>query len=126
MTEETNINETSQTAAPAQPSFGAGLLSAVKKFNFKARTLKDADGKEIEKLPKQPSLEVTIPVPNADTVVSILSGPDEFTETGPDDSIITRPNLLKQMVLEAIHDIVFAQAKQQFDAAIESFGADKT
>jgi len=104
----------------------AGLYTVMKKFNFKPRSIKNEKGEEIEKLPKQPSLEVNIPVPTAEKLIEILQGPTEFTDVQPDESIVTRPNLVRQLVLDAVNEVVFGQAKQQLDQAIESFGTDKS
>lgn len=121
----TNIDGIVQEAA-VDPQFAAGTLAVKKKFNFKQRTLKDADGKEVEKLPKQPSVEAMIPVPSAESIIAVLSQPDVLTELLEDGNTKQVPNLQKQLVLDYISQIVFDQAKSQLDAAIDSFGTDKT
>ena len=118
--------QTEAAQAGATPTFGAGLVSLVKKFNFKARTLKDENGKEIEKLPKQPSLEVNVPVPTAAYLIDILNQPDTLTDTDAAGAIVSKPNLLKQLVVESTFEPIFWQVKQQLDQAIEGFGTDKT
>jgi len=119
--ENTNID-----GIVAARTFAEGLISVVRKFNFKARSLKNEKGEEIEKLPKQPSLEAPIPIPTGTSLIAILEQPDNFTDTQPDGSIVTRPNVQKQLIVDAVSEVIFSQAKQQLDAAIESFGADKT
>ena len=78
------------------------------KFNFKSRTIKDEGGNAIGKSKKQPSVEVSLPVPSADEVISILG---EDTKQ-------------RQLIMDAIAGIIFDAAKGQFDEAIESFGEE--
>lgn len=120
---ETSIDGIAQEAAA--PQFAGGTLGVKKKFNFKQRSLKDENGKEVEKLPKQPSVEATIPVPTAESVIEVLAQPDKLTET-IDGVVKEIPNLQKQLILDYISQIIFDQAKSQLDAAIDSFGSDKT
>lgn len=115
--------EAAQTLPAAAP---AGTVFVTKNFNFKQRSLRDESGKEIEKLPKQPSVSAPIPVPTAEAIVAILSQPDTITvaEEGKEPKEV--PNQLKAMVMDSIYQIVFAQAKSHLDSAIDSFGSDKS
>lgn len=121
---ETSIDGIAQEVAA--PQFIAGTLGVKKKFNFKQRSVKDESGKEVEKLPKQPSVEATIPVPTAEAVIEVLAQPSVLTEVQADGSVKEVPNLQKQLILDYISQIIFDQAKSQLDAAIDSFGSDKT
>jgi len=121
----TNEAEVAAVSTPA-PVAPAGTLFVTKKFNFKQRSLRDEAGKEIEKLPKQPSVQAPIPVPTAAAVIAILSQPDTLTVAEEGKEPKEAPNQLKQMVLDAINTIVFDQAKSHLDAAIDGFGSDKT
>lgn len=84
------------------------------KFNFKTRTIKDENGKEIGKTKKQPSLEVQLPQPTVEEVVSILQSQDEAHAK------------VKELILDGIYGIVRDQAKAQLDEVIDSFGTDDT
>lgn len=124
-----NVDQTSaadNSVAAAQPAAPAGTSFVNRKFNFKQRSLRDDAGKEIEKLPKQPSVEAPIPVPTSDALILILSQPDKLTITEEGKEPKEVPNALKQMVLDAVNTIVFDQAKSHLDAAIDGFGGDKT
>lgn len=121
---ETSIDGIAQEVAA--PQFIAGTLGVKKKFNFKQRSVKDESGKEVEKLPKQPSVEATIPVPTAEAVIEVLAQPSMLTEEQADGTVKEVPNLQKQLILDYINQIIFDQAKSQLDAAIDSFGSDKT
>jgi hypothetical protein len=72
------------------------------KFNFKARTIKDENGKEIGKSKKQPALEANLPQPTIEEVVAI--------------------------VMDSIYSGVRDQAKAQLDEYIDSMdpNEDKT
>lgn len=121
---ETSIDGIAQEVAA--PQFVAGTLGVKKKFNFKQRSVKDESGKEVEKLPKQPSVEATIPVPTAEAVIEVLAQPSVLTEVQADGTVKEVLNLQKQLILDYINQIIFDQAKSQLDAAIDSFGSDKT
>lgn len=73
------------------------------KFNFKSRVIRDEAGNNIGKSKKQPSIEVSLPVPSIDEIISLLQ---EDTKQ-------------RQLVLEAVSGIIFDAAKSQFDEAIE-------
>ena len=91
------------------------------KFNFKARKITDAEGKEIGKTKKQPSLIVNLPQPTAEDAIAYLSITD--TKNDKEEVVVDK---VKQMILEAIQEIVRNQAKSQLDELIDSFGADET
>lgn len=82
------------------------------KFNFKARTIKDENGKELGKAKKQPSLELGLPQPTTEEVIAILSSED--------------PGYAKVKILltDTIQSIIREQAKAQLDDVIEGFGMD--
>lgn len=85
------------------------------KFNFKARTIKDENGKEIGKAKKQPALEVGLPQPTTEEVVAILTSEDPAFAK------------VKNLLTEAIQAIVRDQAKGQLDEVIDGYGMeDKT
>jgi len=105
--------------------FAPGTIGVKKKFNFKQRTVKDESGKEVDKLPKQPSLEVMLPVPTAEAVIAVLSQPDTVTVTVNGETKEVA-NTQKSLILDYIYQIIFDQAKSQLDAVIDSFGSDKT
>jgi ABC-type transporter MlaC component len=79
------------------------------KFNFKARTVKDANGAVMATLKKQPSVIVTLPFLTADEVVAILNSDDVKA---------------KDLVLDCVNSAIKDQARSQFDELIESFGDD--
>lgn len=122
----TEAGAESTAAQESAVRFAPGTVGMKKKFNFKQRTVKDETGKEVDKLPKQPSLEVMLPVPTAEAIIAVLSQPDTLTETLADGTVKEIPNLQKQLILDYINQIIFDQAKSQLDATIDSFGADKT
>lgn len=105
--------------------FAPGTAGVRKKFNFKQRAVKDESGKEVDKLPKQPSLEVMLPVPTAEAVIAVLSQPDVLpvTVNGETKEVV---NTQKSLILDYIYQIIFDQAKSQLDSVIDSFGSDKT
>lgn len=117
--------ETETATAQSTVNFAPGTIGIKKKFNFKQRTVKDESGKEVDKLPKQPSVDAMIPVPTADAVIAVLSQPDTLTTTinGETKEVA---NTQKSLILDYIYQIIFDQAKSQLDATIDSFGADKT
>lgn len=78
------------------------------KFNFKSRTIKDENGKEMGKTKKQPSLEVNLPQPTQEEVVAILQSQDEAHAK------------VKSVIIEAIQSIVRDQAKGQLDDYIDT------
>lgn len=126
MSEQETQASQADAAAENVAQFAPGTLGVKKKFNFKQRTVKDENNKEVEKLPKQPSVEAMIPVPTAAAIVEVLSQPDTLTELQEDGSTKEVPNLQKQLILDYVYQIIFDQAKSQLDSAIDSFGSDKT
>jgi hypothetical protein len=86
------------------------------KFNFKARTIKDENGKEIGKSKKQPALEANLPQPTIEEVVAILMSDDEAHAK------------VKAYVMDSIYSGVRDQAKAQLDEYIDSMdpNEDKT
>jgi hypothetical protein len=107
-------------------TFADGLTAVPTKFNFKSRTIKDAEGKEIAKI-KQPSLEVALPVPTANVLADILLSPDVLQEVQEDGvTVKEKPNNIKSLVLDAVFQLIRREAQGQLTEAIESFGADAT
>lgn len=86
------------------------------KFNFKARTIKDENGKEIGKTKKQPSLTVSLPQPTTEEIIAILQSNDEAHAK------------VKTYLMDLVYSGVRDQAKQMLDEAIDSFdpNEDKT
>jgi hypothetical protein len=80
------------------------------KFNFKSRKITDENGKEIGRTKKQPSLTVDLPVLANDEIVSKLHGDDDK---------------VKQLISDAVAQLVIDAARDQFDEIIESFGDDQ-
>ena len=113
------------TTVESSVKFAPGTTGVKKKFNFKQRTVKDETGKEVDKLPKQPSLEVMLPVPTAEAVIAVLSQPDTLTTTVNGETKEVA-NTQKSLILDYIYQIIFDQAKSQLDSVIDSFGSDKT
>jgi hypothetical protein len=57
----------------------------------------------------------------------VTIGADKLAIKGQEDGSVKEiPNLQKQLILDYVHQIIFDQAKSQLDAAIDSFGSDKT
>lgn len=97
------------------------------KFNFKARKITDAEGKEVGKTKKQAPLVVAIPVPTDQEIVDALMVPDiEVAPKKEGDPVTYEVPKVKQLIRDAIADIVRAQAKSQLDDVIDAFGADET
>lgn len=97
------------------------------KFTFRARTIVDAEGKEIGKAKKQPALTAALPVPTPQEIVDIMCLPNEVVppkKEGDQPTEVTPK--IKLLLLEAIYDIVRSQAKSQLDDVIDSYGADET
>jgi len=101
------------------------------KFNFKARKIEE-EGKEIGKTKKQPPLTVALPQPTVEEMVAYLQRPDhtvkatkkiEGKDVEVDEVVVDK---VKQLIVDAIQEIVRDQAKGQLDELIDSFGADET
>jgi hypothetical protein len=75
------------------------------KFNFKKRLVKDEDGKTISELPKQPSVEVALPVLSSGGIIEALN------LGGKEAEVITA----------AVNNLFYQAARNQFDDAIENF-----
>lgn len=95
--------------------------SIATKFSFKARKITDSEGKEIGKTKKQPALTVNLPQPTPEDLIAKLSVQDTTNDKG--EPVVDK---VKQLILEAVQDIVRAQAKGQLDDIIDGFGADET
>lgn len=78
------------------------------KFNFKSRKITDESGKEIGKTKKQESVVCDLPVPEAQELIDILSAGGKEAE----------------LIISSVSDLIYNQARDQFDEVIESFGAD--
>lgn len=110
MTEETNINAGADTGAEASAiALPAGCDGIEMKFNFKTRALRDDNGKEIGRTKKQPSIVTVLPVPSHDTVAGFLMEPSSK------ESIL---------IMDAIKDVIYTAARNQFDEMIDSFEGD--
>lgn len=79
------------------------------KFNFKTRSIRDEEGKEIGRTKKQPSVETELPVPSNDEVSVFLSTPESKEAS---------------LVMSAVQQIIYQAARDQFDEIIEAFGDD--
>lgn len=84
------------------------------KFNFKARTLRDDDGKELGKTKKQDPVVVSLVVPTNEDLAAVLQSQDPAHEK------------IKLLINEAVQQLIRDQARSQFDAIIEDFGTDDT
>lgn len=82
------------------------------KFNFKARTIKDENDKEIGKTKKQPALTVNIPQPTEEEIVAYLQSTDEAHKK------------VKEVIVDAVYAITRDYAKSLLDEVIETFGTD--
>lgn len=78
------------------------------KFNFRARTIRDENGAEIGKAPKNPSIEVDLPVLTVEEIIAVLQNSDNVKEI--------------KVIVDAVASIISSEAKAQLDDAIESFG----
>lgn len=78
------------------------------KFNFKSRKITDESGKEIGKTKKQESVTCDLPVPEAQELIDMLSAGGKESE----------------LILSSVSELIYNQARDQFDDVIESFGAD--
>lgn len=97
------------------------------KFNFKARKITDSEGKEIGKTKKQPALTVALPIPTDQEIVDALCLPDvEVAPKKEGEAPTFEVPKVKQLIRDAIADIVRSQAKSQLDDVIDSFGNDET
>ncbi|HEY9663352.1 MAG TPA: hypothetical protein V6C65_33310, partial [Allocoleopsis sp.] len=97
------------------------------KFNFKARTIKDEEGKEIGKTKKQAPVVVNLPVPTAAELIAALSQPDVERIEGEGDNqrtVVEVPKV-KALILDAVVEQIRAQARDQFDEIIDGFGTDQ-
>lgn len=97
-TENQQGNTAVVEAAPAAPNDTVQMSKQV--FHFKAEKLRDENGKVIGDGKKLPSATIYLPVPKADTLVSILQGPD---------------NKEKELLLAAVNDVVYKAARQQIN-----------
>lgn len=77
------------------------------KFNFRGRVIRDENGAEIGKAPKNPAIEVDLPVLTTDEIIAILQNPESKEA---------------QLIVDSVAAIVGAEAKAQLDDVIESFG----
>ena len=80
------------------------------KFNFKSRKITDEAGNEIGRTKKQDAVLCDLPVPSDQDIVDLLTNNGE----GQEASIIR----------SAIADIIYNQAREQFDEIIDAFGDD--
>lgn len=101
------------------------------KFNFKARKIEE-DGKEIGKTKKQPALLVNLPQPTTEEMISYLNRTDQTVKEkrkidGKEVEVdVVVVDKVKQLIVDAIQEIVRDQAKGQLDDQIDAFGADET
>lgn len=97
----------------------------VTKFNFKTRTVKDDQGRELGKAKKQPSLEVALPFVTAEEAIEILSRSAQVSTNEKGEETVTEDKE-KVLVLDAINSVIFDQARNQFDEVIDAIGLDDT
>ena len=101
------------TQAPAPAASNALPVAMVEtKFNFKQRTIRDENGKEIGKAKKQPSLITNLPQPTKEAIVAVLESEDPGYAK------------LQSLFMDTIYGIVRDQAKAQLDDVIDSFGME--
>jgi hypothetical protein len=79
------------------------------KLNFKSRAIKDEAGNTIGRTKKQPSLEVSLPMPTPVEIQEYLDTPD---------------SPVAKLIAEAVNGLVIGAARDQFDEVIESYGTD--
>ena len=84
------------------------------KFNFKARTLRDDDGKELGKTKKQSPVVANLVVPTKEELAAVLASQDPAYEK------------VQAVIQEAVNTLIRDQARSQFDVIIEEFGNDDT
>lgn len=77
------------------------------KFNFRQRTVRDENGAELGKAPKNPPVELDLPVPTTDELIAFLQSADSKEA---------------QLILDAVAAVIGAEAKAQLDDVIEGFG----
>ena len=80
------------------------------KFNFKSRKITDEAGNEIGRTKKQDAVICDLPVPSDQDIVEILTNNGEGAEAS--------------MIRNAVADIIYNQAREQFDEIIDAFGDD--
>ena len=102
MSEDTNTQESQESSTTMVET----------KFNFKQRTIKDENGKEIGKAKKQPSLIVNLPQPTKKTIVQVLESDDPAHSK------------LQALFMGTIYGIVRDQGKAQLDEVIDGFGME--
>ena len=76
------------------------------KFNFRQRTIRDENGSELGKAPKNPPVELDLPVPTIEELV-------EFLQSGGKEA---------QLIVDCVAALIGAEAKAQLDDVIEGFG----
>lgn len=97
------------------------------KFNFKARIIRDDAGKEVGKTKKQNPLNVELPIPTDQEIVDALCLADvEVPAKKEGEQPTLEVPKIKQLIRDAVAEIVRAQAKAQLDDVIDSFAADET
>lgn len=87
---------------------------AEQKFNFKARTLRDDDGKELGKTKKQSPVIVNLVVPTNQELSDVMASQDPAYDK------------IKSLINDAVLSVIRDQARSQFDTIIEDFGNDDT
>jgi hypothetical protein len=100
MTEQVATNEATTEQATIQ---GTPFT-----FHFKSRKILNETGEVIGRTKKQPSMTVGIATPDANELVRILQ------EGG----------IAAKLIVSAVEDVIYQQARSQLDDVIESFGAD--
>ena len=80
------------------------------KFNFKSRKITDESGNEIGRTRKQDAVVCDLPVPSDSDIVELLTAGAESQEAA--------------IIRNAIAEIVYNQAREQFDEIIDGFGDD--
>lgn len=78
------------------------------KFNFRSRVIRDENGAEIGKAPKNPAIEVDLPILTAAEIIAYLQADPESKES--------------QLIIEQVGQVIFAEAKAQLDEVLESLG----
>lgn len=100
---ETNMNTAAGANEPAK------IEGTAFTFHFKKRKILNEQGEAIGTTKKQPSLTLGVKTPTAADLVAML-------EAG---------GAVSALVLTAVQQVIYQQARAQFDEVIEGFGADQ-